>query len=111
MSKQRAKGTMFESAVAQFLRDNGFPHAERRALHGTLDKGDLTGMPGLVFECKNHKELSLSEWLKETETERVNAAADFGVLVAKRRGVWDAGQSYAVLTLDAMARLLKQAGY
>ena len=111
MSKQRAKGTMFETAVAQFLREHGFPHVERRALHGVQDKGDLTGMPGLVVECKNHKELSLSEWLRETEVERVNAGADYGVLVAKRRGVWDAGQSYCVLTLDAMARLLKQAGY
>lgn len=111
MSKQRAKGTMFESAVAQFFRENGFPHVERRALHGTQDKGDLTGMPGLVVECKNHKELSLSEWLRETEVERQNADADFGILVAKRRGIWDAGQSYAVMTLDAMARLLKQAGY
>ena len=111
MSKQRAKGTMFETAVAQFLRENGFPYAERRALSGPQDKGDLTGMPGLVVECKNHKELSLSEWLRETEVERVNAGADYGILVAKRRGIWDAGQSYCVLTLDAMARLLKQAGY
>jgi hypothetical protein len=111
MSKQRAKGTMFETAVAQFLRENGFPHAERRALSGTYDKGDLTGMPGLVIECKNHKELSFSEWLRETEVERQNADADFGVLVVKRRGIWDAGQSYAVLPLEAMARLLKQAGY
>ena len=111
MSKQRAKGTMFETAVAQFLRENGFPYAERRALSGPQDKGDLTGMPGLVVECKNHKELSLSEWLRETEVERQNADADFGVLVVKRRGIWDAGQSYCVLTLDAMARLLKQAGY
>lgn len=111
MSKQRAKGTMFETLVANYLREHGFPHAERRALQGVQDKGDLTGMPGLVIECKNHKEMSFSEWLKETEQERVNANADYGVLVVKRRGVWDAGQSYAVMPLDAMARLLKQAGY
>ena len=111
MSKQRAKGTMYESMVAQYLRDNGFPYAERRALSGTYDKGDLTGMPGLVVECKNHKELSFSEWLRETEQERQNADADYGVLVVKRRGVWDAGESYAVMSLADMARLLKQAGY
>jgi len=49
--------------------------------------------------------------LRETEQERKNAEADFGVLVVKRRGVWDAGESYAVMTLADMARLLKQAGY
>lgn len=111
MSKQRAKGTMFETLVANYLRENGFPYAERRALQGVQDKGDLTGMPGLVIECKNHKEMSFSEWLRETEQERLNADADYGVLVVKRRGVWDAGQSYAVMPLEAMARLLKQAGY
>jgi len=111
MSKQRQKGTLHETNVVAFLRDNGFPYAERRALHGALDKGDVTGTGPLVWECKNHKELALSEWLRETEVERVNANADFGIVVAKRRGVWDAGQSYAVVTLDAMVRLLKQAGY
>jgi hypothetical protein len=111
MSKQRQKGTLHETNVVSFLRDNGFPYAERRALHGALDKGDVTGTGPLVWECKNHKELALSEWLRETEVERVNANADFGIVVAKRRGVWDAGQSYAVVTLDAMVRLLKQAGY
>lgn len=111
MSKQRQKGTLHETNVVAFLRDNGFPYAERRALNGQFDKGDITGCGPLVFECKNHKELAFAEWLRETEVERVNANADFGIVVAKRRGVWDAGESYAVVTLDAMVRLLKQAGY
>ena len=111
MSKQRQKGTLHESNVVGFLREHGFPYAERRALNGQFDKGDVTGTGPLVWECKNHKELALSEWLRETEQERINAAADYGILVAKRRGVWDAGQQYAVLPLEAMVRLLKQAGY
>ena len=32
MSKQKAKGTRWESAIVAYLRDHGFPHAERRAL-------------------------------------------------------------------------------
>lgn len=111
MSKQRQKGTLHESNVVAFLRDNGFPYAERRALNGQYDKGDVTGTGPLVWECKNQKTILLSEWLNETEAERVNAAADFGVLVIKRRGIWDAGQSYAVMPLEAIVRLLKQAGY
>lgn len=111
MSKQRQKGTLHESNVVGFLRQHGFPYAERRALNGQFDLGDITGCGPLVFECKNHKELALAEWLRETEQERVNANADYGILVAKRRGVWDAGQQYAVVSLEAMVRLLKQAGY
>jgi hypothetical protein len=111
MSKERQKGTLHETNVVKFLRDHGFPYAERRALNGQYDKGDITGTGPLVWECKNHKTLALSEWIQETEQERVNADAEFGVLVVKRRGVFDAGQSYAVMPLEAIVRLLKQAGY
>ena len=45
-------GTAAETAVVRFLRDNGFPLAERRALHGSTDRGDITGTPGLVWEVK-----------------------------------------------------------
>jgi hypothetical protein len=111
MSKQKQKGTSFETLVVRFLRDNGFQHAERRVLHGTADKGDITGCPGLVWECKNHKTLRLGEWMRETETERVNADADFGVLVVKRFGVGEPAGQYAVVTLEDMCRLLMLAGY
>lgn len=111
MSKQRQKGTSFETLIVEFLRANGFPYAERRALHGTADKGDITGTGPLVWECKNHKTLALSEWLRETEVERRNADADHGVLVVKRRGVGSAADQYAVLPLAQLVALLKAAGY
>ena len=50
MSRNKQKGTSFETLVADFLTDNGFPYAERRALAGVNDKGDITGTPGLVWE-------------------------------------------------------------
>ena len=111
MSKQRQKGTSFETAIVGWLKEHGFPYAERRALHGTFDKGDITGTGPLVWECKNHKTLAISEWLVETEDERQNAAADYGILVAKRRGHADPAQQYAILPLHQLAALLKQAGY
>ena len=111
MSRNKQRGTSFETLVVRFLTENGFPHAERRAHAGTNDLGDITGCGPLVFECKNHKTLSFSEWLREAEVERSNAAADFGVVVAKRRGSGDPGEQYALMTLADMARLLKQAGY
>lgn len=111
MSKQRQKGTSFETLIVEYLRSNGFPHAERRALHGTHDKGDITGVGRLVFEAKNHKTLALSEWLRETEVERQNADADYGILVAKRRGFGQAEDQYAVMPLASLVRLLRAAGY
>ena len=111
MSKQRAKGTAFETAVVRFLQENGFQYAERRALHGDTDRGDITGTPALVWECKNHKTLKLSEWVRETETERHNDGADYGVLVVKRAGIGDVGKAYAIMTLEQMCQLLNDAGY
>ena len=109
LSKQ--KGTAAETAVVRYLQANGFPYAERRALHGTVDKGDITGCGPLVFEVKNHKEFDLSGWLNELMRETDNAQADYGVLVVKRRGHVDAGQWYAMMPFEAITALLKQAGY
>lgn len=111
VSKQRQKGTSFETAIVGWLKEHGFPYAERRALHGTFDKGDITGTGPLVWECKNHKTLAISEWLSETEEERKNAAADIGILVAKRRGYGDPAEQYAILPLAQLVALLKAAGY
>ena len=111
MSKERAKGTNFETFIVNYLKDM-YPFVERRSLNGALDKGDITGTdPRLVWECKNHKTLKLSEWLRETAVETTNAPADFGVLIAKRMGVGDPAQQYCVMTLEMMVGLLKQAGY
>ena len=111
MSKQRQKGTSFETAIVGWLKEHGFPYAERRALHGTFDKGDITGTGPLVWECKNHKTLAISEWLSETEQERLNAVANHGILVVKRRGKGDALKSYAVMELEQLITLLREAGY
>lgn len=113
MSASRRKGTAAESVLVRFFQSRGWPHAERRALAGGKDKGDLTGMPGLVIESKAAARICLPEWLRETEVERVNASADFGVLVVKCRGYGETrvGEWAAVMRLEDMARLLRLAGY
>jgi G:T-mismatch repair DNA endonuclease (very short patch repair protein) len=111
MSKQRAKGTAAETAVVRYLREHGFPHAERRALHGTADKGDITGAGQVVWEVKNHKQLSLAEWIKELEAEMTNAGVDVGAVIAKKRGTTDPGEWYAILPTRILVGLLIEAGY
>ena len=111
MSKSKAKGTAFETAVVRFLQENGFPYAERAPLAGNKDRGDITGTPGLVWECKNAKTIKLAEWSDETYTEMVNASAKYGILVIKRPRHGRAADAYAVLPLSDLTDLLKEAGY
>lgn len=88
VNRPRQKGTAAESVVVGFLREHGWPHAERRSLHGSLDRGDITGTPGVAWEVKVGHAASgmpLSAWMTQTATERLNAHAKFGVLVVKPR--------------------------
>lgn len=113
MSKAKQKGTSAESALVKYLQANGFPNAERRALTGSLDQGDITGTPCLAWEVKNHKAYHIPAWLKECEIETGNAKADFGILAVKPNGVGlgNAGQWWAIMTMDQMVKLLREAGY
>jgi hypothetical protein len=113
MNPSKRKGTAAETAVVEYLRGHGFAHAERRALHGSLDQGDVTGIPGICVEVKNCATYDLPGWMRETEAERWAAGADVGALVVKPRGVGATrvGEWWAVLTLDQLAYLLRAAGY
>jgi hypothetical protein len=90
VSRSKDIGTAAETAVVRFLRANGFPAAERRALKGTLDEGDITGTPGICWEVKARSrpvsDTQVGEWLDEVADERINANADIGVVVIRRPG-------------------------
>jgi hypothetical protein len=92
VNRPKVIGTAGESAIIRFLKVSGFPHAERRALAGAADMGDVTGIPGICIEVKAgevakglHPSL-VSQWLRETEIERLNSNSDIGLLVVQRRG-------------------------
>ncbi|MEU4234155.1 hypothetical protein AB0F17_58615 [Nonomuraea sp. NPDC026600] len=93
MARPKDIGTAAETAVVKALRRLGWPHAERRALTGALDQGDITGTPGVVWEVKGGKQTrspsdeQIAAWMQETETERIHARANVGVLVLQRHGV------------------------
>ncbi len=109
VNKPRRKGTAAETAVVTYLRDHGWPYAERRSLNGALDKGDVTGCPGLCFEVKAAGvSLKMSSWLGETGVEAINATADFGILVVKPPGVGETRvhQWYAIMRGYEFDRLL-----
>lgn len=87
MSRSKDKGTWAETAVAEYLGHSGFPFAERQALRGSGDRGDIKVCPGVICEVKNDKSFDYSGWLQETAAEKVNANAEHAFLVVKPEGV------------------------
>ena len=108
MSRSKAKGTAFESAVVRWLSSalGAEPGAiHRETLHGSHDEGDVGGIYAhgrrVVMECKNHSRDELPRWLREAEAERGNVDALAGVVVSKRRGIGESrmGDQLVSLTL------------
>lgn len=93
MTAAKKKGTAAEREVVNYLR-NWWPAAERRALSGNKDKGDVAGIPGVVVEVKAAQRPMLAAWERETLTEQKNAGAELCMLVVKRPykpvAQWDA---------------------
>ena len=108
MSKSKQKGTLAETAVAEYLKKT-WPAVERRTLGGANDKGDIAGVPNCVVEVKNQRTYKISEWLKETEQERANAGTDFGILVVKPNGVGVSRTQdwWAIVSLETLTQLIK----
>lgn len=109
VNKPKNQGTKAESAFAAYLVDNGWPHAERRSLQGALDKGDITGTPGICWEVKStsRPDVPYSAYLKECLVETVNAKAEFGVVVVKTKGYGytRVGEWLAVMYVRDLIRL------
>jgi hypothetical protein len=92
VSKAKAMGTAVESAAVRHLQANGYPDAERIVLHGSADHGDilLRRRPTIVAECKRaQRGVQLGPWIDELVSEKVNAAAEFGLLIMKQKGAGD----------------------
>lgn len=107
VSRERAKGTRFESDVVDVLRA-WFPWVERRAPSGARDRGDIAGVPGFALECKNAARMELAAWVDEALTEAEHAGSTYGAVVHKRRGK-PAERAYVTMELRGFAALLREA--
>lgn len=108
MSASKAKGSRFEREVVDYLK-SWYPHAERRALCGTKDKGDIVGVWGWVLELKNTRTIDLAAAVDEAEIECEHAGEPWFAAVVKRRrrGV---SESYVVMPLSQFARVAAALG-
>jgi hypothetical protein len=99
VNRSKTLGTYAETAVARTAQARGFPYADRYALHGRRDIGDVGLCPGVIVEVKGGEraracsDLDVQNWLDETARERDNANAAVAFLVVQRRGVGGANAS------------------
>jgi hypothetical protein len=105
---QKQLGTSTESAVVTWFRDRShsfWKHAQRLALRGAKDEGDVTlgdGIP-VVIEVKGLRgstsTVNLGGFVKELDAEIINRGAETGVIIIKRKGTTDVGEYYALTTV------------
>ena len=107
-NRSRDKGTRFESAVVEYLREHGWIHAERRARRGNKDAGDVAGIAGVCVEVKAEKRIALAEYLNETEAEKANANAAVAACWIKRPRKGSPGDAYVVMNGQQFVELLKR---
>lgn len=115
MSKERQKGTSFETSLVPLLR-RYYPDADRSPAKGSKDVGDfkLPGERRFILEAKNHASLRLAQWLKEAQEEAIHAALEWGdgsyvpvgLVVHKRRGTQRPEEQYVTLTLGDLLWLV-----
>ncbi|WP_086669100.1 hypothetical protein [Lentzea kentuckyensis] len=108
----RRKGHQAERDLAAYLR-RWWPDAERKPDNGwrsgdrvSADVGDIRGVPGVVWQCKNVDRLNINKAMEETATQAVVAEADYGVLVERRPGRADPAEWWAWVTVSDIGRLL-----
>lgn len=109
--KSRNKGARAERAVVTYLRQHGFPHAERRIAGMDDDTGDVTGCPGVVIEVKDHATITLAAYMDQLREELAQANTEVGAAVVKRRGQTDPGSWYAVMPFELWVRALRRLGH
>ena len=107
-SASKAKGSKAELDVVKWLKE-WFPYVDRRLAGATLDKGDISGIPGVTIEIKNHAKMDLAGWLEELSTEMGNDNAWTGVVVHKRRGRGSPAEWYATMPAQVWVDLLRRA--
>jgi Holliday junction resolvase len=110
-SPQKRKGHAAELAVVKWLRKYGIK-ADRIQAGTHADKGDISGLFGVVIEVKDRKAHSWHGYFEQLRTQMRNADAYTGVIIAKRPGITDVNEWMAVMPAIewlALVQLLDEA--
>ena len=112
----KRKGAQYETDLVNWFRDKGYL-CERLRLVGAKDEGDLAFQAKahmIVVEAKNAGKQDLSGFLSEAQREALNYAEsrmmpiDKAIpIVAMKRRQHSIEQSYVVMDLDTLLRIIK----
>lgn len=106
MGKNQRKGAAFEQQCADYIKAKTGDEVIRKRTHGKNDEGDLFGIrfmgKRVTVECKNCKDMRLSDWVNQADIERGNDDGDYGIVIHKRKGkgAKSFGKNYVTMTLD-----------
>jgi catechol 2,3-dioxygenase-like lactoylglutathione lyase family enzyme len=106
---QKAKGTRWETAVTDFLREVlGRHRVYKPRQEGFRDVGDIHAPP-FIIQAKDWRDVvgALREGLDGAEIQAGHAGLPFGAAVVKRVRK-PVGKAYFVLTLEDAAALMKR---
>jgi len=104
MSRERARGTAWETACVQFLHDY-WPFVKRTG-SANYGGGDIDLGPGIILECKNVARIDLAAIVDQTEAAAARNSADIAAAWIKRRGKSSPGHGYVVMTGNRFLHLL-----
>lgn len=125
-NRMKALGTGFETDVVNYLKARGFTNAYRPATSSQYDSGDINGIKRpysmltdgrqAIIQCKRVAKFNLSGWLNDAvgqAKQEIVGGDALPIVVFKRPGVGvkTLGESYALLRLEDIVQLLKEAGY
>ena len=98
---EETDGVLAEAGLTVERTKAGYEREEGDILVLTPDRQRLA-----TLQAKNRRERKWSEWLADTERQRVTARARFAALIVKRNGISDVGRSYAITTVRTHFALL-----
>ncbi len=110
MSQARKhRGYRSQKVVAQYLSANGFPYAEST---GAGRQGsDITGTVGIDWEIKARTNFSPGETMRQLKNRANDLDLRVAVLRLNGQGEASIGEWVALLTLEQLVALIRQAGY
>ena len=85
MGANKDRGTRAETAVVRLAREMGWPYAERRALTGGKDRGDVTGVIGVTIQIKDVERKSVGKWQQDTLEQSMNDSTKTCLLIVKTK--------------------------
>lgn len=105
---RKHRGYRTQAVLAAWFRDHGWPFAESTG--AGRSGSDITGMPGLSVEAKARTGFSPLAWLRQA---RAEARHGLPLVVFRCNGQGEAsvGEWGALLTLEDLTQLLRDAGY